>query len=122
MVLHLIAGSHDYLTPADIYQKVHQEHPQIGLVTIYRTLQMLAELGLLCKLHIGGICGSYVMRRPAGHHHHLICSRCGRVVEFAGCDFGELEQRLTQETGFKLEGHLLEFLGWCPECRRLAKA
>ena len=91
-------------------------HPSIGLVTIYRTLEILTKLGLICEVHAGGNCRSYLMRRPSEHHHHLICSNCGTVIDFTDCDLGELEQRLTEETGFKINGHLLEFLGQCENC------
>ena len=116
-VLEVIAHSRNHLTPADIYHKVGQQYPGIGLVTVYRTLEALAELGLVCKVHAEGGCRSYLMRRPAEHHHHLICSGCGRVVDFTGCDLVELEQGLSRETGFEVEGHLLEFYGHCPDCR-----
>ena len=121
-VLNVIALSHDHLTPASLYERVHQEHPGIGLVTIYRTLAILAELGLICEMHAGGNCRSYLLRRPSGHHHHLICSQCGEVVDFTDCDLGELEKRLSAETGFDIEGHLLEFSGLCPSCQRTASA
>ena len=117
-VLDVIALSSDHLTPAAIYQKVHLKHPEIGLVTVYRTLALLAGLGLTCEVHAGGSCRSYLLRRPSEHHHHLICSDCGRVLDFTGCDLEELEQRLSKETGFKTEGHLLEFLGHCPDCQK----
>jgi Fur family ferric uptake transcriptional regulator len=117
-VLNVIAHSHDHLTPAEIHERVHQEHPNIGLVTIYRTLGILAELELICEVHAGGSCRSYLLRRPSEHHHHLICSQCGAVVDFTNCDLGELEQRLSRETGFEIESHLLEFLGRCPNCQR----
>ncbi len=121
-VLNVISRSQDHLTPADIYEKVHQQHPSIGLVTIYRTLAILAELGFICELHAGGSCRSYVVRRPSEHHHHLICSDCGTVIDFAGCDLGELEQKLSSETGFEIESHLLEFLGRCQNCQKIALA
>ena len=121
-VVNTIAGTHNHLTPAAIYKRVKREYPGIGLVTIYRNLEILAELGLICEVHAGGSCRSYLMRKPLEHHHHLICSECGRVVDFTDCDLGELEQRLSQETGFKMEGHLLEFIGCCPDCRRVASA
>ena len=121
-VLSIIALSHDHLTPAAVYERACQEYPGIGLVTIYRTLEILAELGLICEVHVGGGCRSYLMRRPSGHHHHLVCSECGRVVDFTDCDVGELEQRLTQETGFRMEAHLLEFLGCCPDCQKVVSA
>lgn len=119
-VIRIITSTEDHLTPAAMYEKVHQEHPKIGLVTIYRTLEILTELGLICEVHVGGSCRSYLMRRPSGHHHHLVCSDCGKVIDFADCALSELEQRLRRETGFKMESHLLEFLGCCPACQEAA--
>jgi Fur family ferric uptake transcriptional regulator len=121
-VLKVIALSSDHLTPAAMHERVRREHPGIGLVTIYRTLAVLAELRLICEVHAGGSCRSYLMRKPVGHHHHLICSRCGRVVDFSDCDLSGLERRLAQENGFKIEGHLLEFLGLCPACQKWSRA
>jgi len=117
-VLNAIAKSHDHLTPAAIYDRVRQGHPGIGLVTIYRTLDILTELGLICKVHAEGNCRSYLMRRPSEHHHHLICSGCGRVIDFTECDLSKLEQKLSQETNFEMEGHLLEFYGRCQNCQK----
>jgi len=116
-VLDVIAHTQGHLTPEAIHEKVLVHKPGVGLVTVYRTLTILAELGLVCRVHGGVNCRSYLMRRPTGHHHHLICSRCGRVVDFTGCSLTELEQRLSQETSFDINGHLLEFYGLCPDCR-----
>lgn len=115
-VIGSIASSPDHLTPAAIYEKVHQERPDIGLVTIYRTLEILAKLGLICELHAGGSCRSYTISAPE-HHHHLICSSCGDVIDFTGHDLSPLEKRLSRETGFEIEGHLLEFIGRCQNCQ-----
>ena len=115
-ILGAITHSHEHLTPAAIHERVCREHPGIGLVTIYRTLEILTRLGLICEMHVGGSCRSYLMRRPSEHHHHLICSDCGKVIDFTECDLSELEQRLSKETGFKIKGHLLEFLGQCWHC------
>jgi len=116
-VIRVIASSQDHLTPAAIYQKVHQGHPSIGLVTIYRTLEILAKLGLICELHTGGICRSYTIS-TLQHHHHLICSNCGVVIDFTGHDLSELEQSLSKESGFRIDGHLLEFFGLCQVCQK----
>ncbi len=116
-VIRTIASSQDHLTPAAIYQKVHQDQPSIGLVTIYRTLDILAKLELICELHAGGSCHSYTIG-ARGHHHHLICSNCGEVIDFAGYDLTQLEQRLSRQTGFEIEGHLLEFIGLCQNCQQ----
>ena len=118
-VIQTIVSTQDHLTPAAIYERVHQAHPNLGLVTIYRTLEILAELELICEVHAGGNCRSYTVG-TSGHHHHLICSSCGRVVDFTGSHLGELEQKLSRETGFRIDGHLLEFIGLCQACQKEA--
>ena len=117
-VLKVIAGSQEHLTPTAVYEKVRQEHPSIGQVTVYRTLEILAALGLICRVHAGGRSSSYKVA-PSEHHHHLICSDCGTVVDFSGCDLDELEKKLAQQTGFNIESHLLEFLGRCQNCQKI---
>jgi Fur family ferric uptake transcriptional regulator len=119
-ILNILTQTQDHLTPAAIYERVHQEHPNIGLVTVYRTLELLAGMGLICEVHVGGSCRSYLIKRPSGHHHHLICSGCGTVVDFTDCDLSELEEKLCRETGFEIESHLLEFLGRCQDCQKKA--
>ena len=117
VVIQAIASTQDHLTPTAIYDKVHQDHPNIGFVTIYRTLEILAELGLICELHAGGNCHSYTIGAP-GHHHHLICSGCRKVVDFTGYDLGKVQQNLAKETGFRIDDHLLEFIGLCQTCQK----
>ena len=118
LVINAIINSREHLTPVAIYERVHRGHPSIGLVTIYRTIEMLEGLGLICETHAGGSCRSYLIRRPSEHHHHLICSDCGRVVDFTNCNLEKLERRLIKETRFKINGHLLEFLGQCRRCSK----
>ena len=118
-VLRAISSTRDHLSPEAIHRKVNQSGPPIGLVTIYRTLDLLSELELVCRVHAAGNSRSYMMRRPAGHHHHLVCTGCGKVVDFAGCGLKDLETRLSRETMFDIDGHLLELYGKCPECRRV---
>lgn len=116
-VLKAIAVSHDHATPAEIYARVRQEQPAIGLTTVYRVINLLDRLNLICRVNLGGESQGYLMRRPTGHHHHLVCSKCGRAVDFTNCGLSQLEGRLSRETGFIIEGHLLEFYGQCPDCR-----
>ena len=115
-VLEVIAASRDHLTPLAIYERVREKYPAIGLVTIYRTLEILAELDLVCRLHTEEKCRSYLLRRPTGHHHHMICQSCGMVIDFTRCGLEGLERRLSRETGFLIKGHLLEFTGQCQDC------
>jgi Fur family transcriptional regulator, ferric uptake regulator len=59
------------------------------------------------------------MRRPTAHHNHLVCSKCGEVVDFAGYDLSKLEEQLCRDTGFKIDGHLPEVSGCCRNCSDL---
>ena len=118
-VIEMITSSRDSLTPAVIHHKLHKTHPEIGLVTIYRTLEILSGLDLVCELHAGGKCRSYTTG-TAQHHHHLICSSCGTVVDFAGHHLENLERSLSRESGFRIDGHLLEFTGICRDCQKAA--
>jgi Fur family ferric uptake transcriptional regulator len=117
-ILKTIYESKDHLTPANIYHKANAEYPGIGLVTTYRTIDVLSRLNLLCKVYSGESCQSYLLRRPLEHHHHLVCSSCGAVQEFTSCNLDGIEQKLIKETGFTVNGHLLEFEGICPDCQK----
>jgi Fur family ferric uptake transcriptional regulator len=120
-VLNVIAATHDPLDPAEVHKRVRLQYPSMGLVTVYRTLGILVELGLMCEVHSSGNCRSYLMRRPQEHHHHLVCSDCGAVADFTDCELGELEERVSRQTGFEIEGHLLEFSGRCRSCQATAR-
>ena len=122
VILNAIIGVSEHMTPAEIHQRVCRDDPGIGLVTVYRTLEMLAGLGLICEMHVGGNCRSYLMRMPNGHHHHLVCSDCGTVINFVDCDLGRLENQLSEDNHFKIDGHILEFIGRCWECRSRVKS
>jgi Fur family ferric uptake transcriptional regulator len=121
-VLKAIAASHDHAIPAEICQRVRQEYPSIGLATVYRVINLLDKLKLICRVNLRGDSRGYLMRRPTGHHHHVVCSQCGRAVDFVDCGLGQLEERLSRETGFEIEGHLLEVYGLCPDCRAMASS
>jgi len=117
VVIRAITSNQEHLTPTDIYEKVHQDQPNMGLTTIYRTLEILDKLGLICEVHAGDSCRSYIISAP-GHHHHLICSNCGRVVALPHCELAEAQQSLSKQTGFRIDGHLLEFIGLCQACQK----
>ncbi len=121
-ILRVMAATHDHLTPEAIHEKARSSKPEIGLITVYRTLSLLSDLKLVCRVHAPNGCRGYMMRRPAEHHHHVVCSGCDRVVDFRGCHLADLEQEVLEETGFDINGHLLEFYGLCPDCSAAAPA
>ncbi len=115
-LLETIAGSHDRFTPATIHERVRRSYPTIGIVTVYRMLELLDQLELICRVLATDGCRTYLMRRPNGHSHHMVCSACVRVVYINSCDISLLERKLARHTGFKISGHLLEFEGLCRAC------
>ncbi len=84
--------------------------------TVYRTLPLLAEAGILQPAIIAGEVKSYETTYGKHHHDHLLCSRCGKVVEFEFEAFEILQREVAARYGFRLEGHHHELLGVCPEC------
>ncbi|MFC1899320.1 Fur family transcriptional regulator [Chloroflexota bacterium] len=116
MIIKEIVSHQGHLTPSDIYKKIHQENPDIGLVTVYRTLEILAELELICELHSGSAGHSYTIS-DTRHHHHLICSGCGKVVDFTTRNLTGIQQNLCRDTGFRIDSHFLEFTGLCRVCQ-----
>jgi Fe2+ or Zn2+ uptake regulation protein len=115
-IIKIVMESQELLSPADLYARVQILDPEVGEVTVYRTLNILSELGLVCVVHTGENTHSYISRPPQ-HHDHLICSKCGKVVDFMNCNVSELEKRLMSETGFSINEHRLDFYGLCLRCK-----
>lgn len=115
-VLKVIADSGATLSPAEIYTRAKKVYARTGLVTVYRTLEALAECGAVRKVHQADGCHSYALASE-GHAHHLICDKCHAVVEFDNCDLAGLLKTVQRRTGFKIEGHWLELFGLCPNCK-----
>ncbi len=116
-VIKEFAKSDEFLTPADLYERLKNSYPDIGMVTVYRVLDILDRMDMVCKVHAGGDCHKYKIN-TAEHHHHLLCSNCGIVINFP-CDepnLEELRNKITAETGFAIKTHILEFVGLCPRC------
>jgi len=118
-VVKVIAAAGTTLTPAEIHTQAQAHYPQTGLVTVYRTLDLLAECGAVRKLHQPDGCHSYALASE-GHAHHVICQGCHAVVEFDNCDLGALLTAVQRRTGYKISGHWLELFGQCPACRTAA--
>ena len=125
-ILDVLSKSSKHLSAEDIYLEVHENYPAIGLTTIYRTLGLLVEMGLVSKLDFGdGIARYELAIGPKGvrHHHHLICTGCGRVIDYT--DFIDQEEELLLKTerelskkyNFEIKNHHLQFYGLCDECR-----
>ncbi|UJF34434.1 ferric iron uptake transcriptional regulator [Paenibacillus hexagrammi] len=118
----LLEHEDDHLSAEDVYILVKAKFPEIGLATVYRTLELLSELHVVEKINFGDGVARYDLRNESQehHHHHLICLTCGSVEEIKEDWLLPLELRLEQEFQFKVLDHRLDFQGTCREC--LSKA
>lgn len=116
-VVQALSETKSHVTPAQLHAAVRENTRDVGLVTVYRTLRILVDLGLACEISTDGRLPTYLLSRPTQHHHHLICSECGHVVDFTAEDVERLGRRLASETGYSIDSHVLEFVGVCPACR-----
>ncbi len=99
-------------------EDVQREVPGVGRATVFRTMKLLLDLNVVCRVLMED--GSLHYRLSAmGHHHHLVCRSCGRVEDFANCDVGALIEQLRRATDYQIEGHWLEVYGRCSSCRIL---
>ncbi len=127
LVLEVLADHRDkHMTAEDIYELVKEDYPDIGLATIYRTVQLLREMQLVDRINLDDGCLRYEISDMSEgetkhhHHHHLICKTCGKVVPFEEDLLDELERLVEQETGFCVSDHELKFYGQCQECLKMA--
>jgi Fe2+ or Zn2+ uptake regulation protein len=100
---------------------VQRQAPGVGRATVFRTMKLLLDLNVVCRVLMED--GSLHYRLSTrGHHHHLVCRSCGRVEDFSTCDVTELVEQLTKSTDYQIEGHWLEVYGKCASCRILELA
>ena len=121
VVLDIVTQANQRLTPAEVYRKAKSRYPRLGLTTVYRTLDLLVELGYIQRIHLDEGCHSYAPSAKS-HGHQLVCSSCGRAEEFADCDLEPLMKTLHAKTGYAIEVHMLELMGRCPACQAKAHA
>jgi Fur family transcriptional regulator, ferric uptake regulator len=112
IILETLLAASCPLSPADIAD----QEPEVGLVTVYRTLELMESMGIARAVHVTEGCHGYVLVSP-GHTHHLVCERCHAVVEIVGCELDHFLETVAQYTGYTVTGHWLEISGVCAACR-----
>lgn len=119
-VLHVLAEhKSQHMTAEEIYLKVKEKHPEIGLATVYRTIQLLLDLRIIDTLNLN----DGVIRYELGgsedkhHHHHLICEVCGKVLEVDDDLLENVEAICENKFDFKITNHVVKFYGICSSCK-----
>jgi Fur family ferric uptake transcriptional regulator len=126
IILDVLSKTSKHLSAEDIYHAVHKVYPAIGLTTVYRTLELLVTTGLVFKFDFGDGRARYELSegpKSIGHHHHLVCTGCGRIVDYTDFINEEIELLKQTEKGlskkykFKITNHLIQFYGLCDKCK-----
>jgi Fe2+ or Zn2+ uptake regulation protein len=115
-VVEIVGDSPRALTPLEVYDSARAAHPDLGLVTVYRTLEKLEELHLIQRVHQPSGCQAFIAAGH-GHQHLLLCQNCGQVTFFEGDDLENLIAGISGKTGYAIQEHWLQLFGLCGKCR-----
>lgn len=116
-VVGTVAEAETALNPLSVYERARVNCPSLGLVTVYRTLEKLEELGLIQRVHQPDGCNAYLPHLD-GHQHLIICEQCGRAEYFEGKeDMGAFFESVAGEHGFSISEHWLQLFGVCSDCK-----
>jgi Fur family ferric uptake transcriptional regulator len=110
-------GTHGHLSVEELYREVKKVNPRVGYATVYRTVRLLRECGLAAERHFHDGEARFENVEEEHHHDHLICERCGRIVEFANDAIERLQEQVAQKLGFVITRHKMELYGMCADCR-----
>ena len=125
IIIDILQNNEDHLSASDIYIKAHSKNPNIGLTTVYRTLEMLTQMDIVQKFDFGdGKARFELSNNPEGkgHHNHLVCLKCKKIIDYSDMIEEEksfvskIESQLEKKYNFKIMNHLIRFDGICEEC------
>jgi Fur family transcriptional regulator, ferric uptake regulator len=115
LILEAIEATHEHISAEEIYAKVIKKYPHVNISTVYRTLELLKKLGLVTETDFGG---GQVRYHPAekGHHHHLVCRNCGRIIDLDEDELSQLKDILLLKYKFNADLKHLAITGQCAVC------
>ncbi len=124
-IIDVLNNTDEHLSAEDIYMKVHETYSNVGLTTVYRTLELLIQMGMVVKFDFGDGRARYelVVGSKKEHHHHLICTSCNRIIEYIEFIDEEMEflkraeKGLSKKYNFDIKSHIIQFYGLCDKCR-----
>lgn len=116
----LIKHCNEHLSTEEIYDFVKENYPEIGLATVYRTVQLFEEMGIVDRLNFDDGCSRFELSSEdtVHHHHHLICESCNKVFEVENDLLEEIEKEIERKYKFKIHDHNVMFYGVCKACEQ----
>lgn len=118
LIAEVFFASGGHLSVDELLERVRLQDPKVGQATVYRTMKLLAEVGVAGARQFGDGHTRYEPLQSAEHHDHLICTSCGKIVEFHNPQIEDLQARVAKQHGYVVTHHKMELYGLCPECRR----
>jgi len=115
-VLNVLENNGGHLTSAEVLEQVDKVDTSIGRASVFRTLDLLTSLSIIRPTYMNSSQTPTYVLMPDGHHHHIVCTNCNRIIEFENCGLGTIAAELEERLHVKLTGHLLEFYGLCDKC------
>jgi Fur family transcriptional regulator, ferric uptake regulator len=116
VVVDVIQKSKQALTPVQVFDRARKKYQELGLVSVYRTLEKLEELRLVQRVHQPQGCQAFITA-GAGHQHLLLCQKCGEATLFEGDDLEGLMTSIARRTGYQIKDHWLQLFGLCENCK-----
>jgi Fur family ferric uptake transcriptional regulator len=117
IILDCFLSSDQHLSTEDLYLKLKEIMPGIGFATVYRTLKLFAESGIAREIQFGDGQTRYEHLRDGEHHDHLVCTKCGAIMEFENETIEKLQAEVAKNHGFTIINHKLELYGICAKCK-----
>lgn len=121
LILEIFLRTEEHLSSEDLYWLVHKEDNSVGHTTVYRTLKLLTEAGLAREVRFGDGKTYYEHHYNHDHHDHMICTECGKVIEFFSEDLESAQDAMADKFKFKPTHHSLRIWGVCEECQKSEK-
>jgi len=118
VILDCFLASARHISIEELYLKLRAKNPNIGYATVYRTLKLFAESGIAREIQFGDGQTRYEHATEGEHHDHLVCTRCGKIIEFENETIEQLQQEVAKSHGFLIENHKLELYGVCSLCKK----
>ncbi|MGI5852839.1 MAG: Fur family transcriptional regulator [Bacillota bacterium] len=113
-----LANPDRHLSADDVYSIVKATNPEMGVATVYRTLELFRELHIISEQDFGQGMSRYECACDDSHHHHIVCLKCGRVWEFNNATLERVERQLAKDYDFDVVGHNMQLFGYCKNCRQ----
>src|SRR6185436_16607741 len=121
LILEVFLRNEGHVSGEDLYQLVREKDATVGQTTVYRTLRLLTEAGLAREVRFGDGRAHYEHNYKHQHHDHMICSVCGKIIEFYSPELEAIQDAMAVKYKFKLTEHLLRMIGICADCQRQAE-